>query len=379
MNTFDLFVDTNPTDLSIDRLIDLEFVVKKDWTHGGGFTGNINITNNGNFLQGWTIEFDADFDIYKIWNAEIVSHVGNRYVIKSRPGNSDVNIGETVTFGFNALVDHQTIVEPNNFIFNQQTVFSPQAIAVGFEQHDANTNYDLSMQRKDWNATWMNDSLMKDYAIITDTDAYSGEKSLRITYLSEMRTGGSAIWKLPAEKEYYLSYQVKFSDDFDFDGSKKSGGKLPGLAGAGGYCSGGQTCTGDNGFSSRYMWGKNGRAKLYLYHMDKPTKWGENFWFQGSDGNDKYFQQGQWHNLVQRVRINDGNQANGEIDVWMDGEQVLSIDELRFVTNNQGIDALLFSTFHGGNTDEWLPDHTVYSYWDDFIVSPNAADVGLVL
>ena len=378
MNTFDLFVDTNPTDLSIDRLIDLEFVVKKDWTHGGGFTGNINITNNGNFLQGWTIEFDADFDISKIWNAEIVSHVGNRYVIKSRPGNSDVNIGETVTFGFNALVDHQTIVEPNNFIFNQQKVLSPQAIAVGFEQHDADTNYDLSMQRKDWNATWMNDSLMKDYAIITDTDAYSGEKSLRITYLSDARTGGSAIWKLPAEKEYYLSYQVKFSDDFDFDGSKKSGGKLPGLAGAGGYCSGGQTCTGDNGFSSRYMWGKNGRAKLYLYHMDKPTKWGENFWFQESNGNDKYFQRGQWHNLIQRVRINDGNQANGEIDVWMDGEQVLSLDELRFVTNNQGIDALLFSTFHGGSTDEWLPDHTVYSYWDDFIVSPNAADVGLV-
>ena len=81
---------------------------------------------------------------------------------------------------------------------------------------------------------------------------------------------------------------------------------------------------------------------------------------------------------VQRVRINDGDRSNGEIDVWMDGERVLDLNELRFVTNNRGIDALMFSTFHGGSTDDWLPERTVYSYWDDFIVSPNAADVGLI-
>ena len=219
---------------------------------------------------------------------------------------------------------------------------------------------------------------MSGNAIIINSDIHGGDKSLRITHLSDARTGGGAIWRLPEANTYYLSYWVKFEDNFDFDGSRKSGGKLPGLAGAGGYCSGGQTCDGNNGFSARYMWGENGRARLYLYHMDKPTKWGENFWFQGSDGNDKYFQRGQWHNLVQRVRINDGNQSNGEIDVWMDGDRVLDLNELRFVNNNRGIDALMFSTFHGGSTNEWLPERTVYSYWDDFIVSPNAADVGLI-
>ena len=217
-------------------------------------------------------------------------------------------------------------------------------------------------------------------SVITDSESYSGDQSLRITHLPNETSGGSAVWDLPSENEYYLSYRVKFADNFDFDGSRKSGGKLPGLGGrdeGGDLCSGGKTCTGVNGFSSRYMWRKNGRAELYLYHMDKPDQWGERFYFEGSDGSEKYFQRGKWHNLIQRVKINDGNQSNGEVDVWLDGEQVLSIDDLRFVNNNQGIDSLYFSTFHGGSGSEWLPEREVYSYWDDFVVSTNAADVGL--
>ena len=81
--------------------------------------------------------------------------------------------------------------------------------------------------------------------------------------------------------------------------------------------------------------------------------------------------------MVQRVKANDGSQSNGELDVWMDGEQVLDMDGLRFMTNNQGIDTAYFSTFHGGYGSDWWPDHNVNAYFDDFVVSTNAADVGL--
>ncbi len=255
-----------------------------------------------------------------------------------------------------------------------------EVIEVGFENHLTGTKYVKTAQLRDWDVIGSKDSWMSK-AVITRQEASLGNKSLRITYLPEVRTGGSAVWNLPSKKEYYLSYRVKFADDFDFDGSGSSGGKLPGLGARGeqgDLCSGGQICNGDNGFSSRYMWREDGRAVLYLYHMDKPGKWGEDFQFKDSDGRKKFFERGKWHNLVQRVKINDGDQANGEIEVWMDDERVLSLNKLRFVTNNQGIDTLYFSTFHGGNTDKWLPDRTVYSYWDDFVVSPNAADVGLV-
>lgn len=256
---------------------------------------------------------------------------------------------------------------------------SSQVIEVGFENHAPGTKYNRASQTKDWDVIGSKESWMNK-AVITERQAHSGKKSLRITYLPDIRSGGSAVWNLPREKEYYLSYWVKFSDDFDFNGSKKSGGKLPGLGARDekhDLCSGGQICTGDNGFSSRYMWRDNGRAELYLYHMDKPDKWGEDFYFEGRDGSEKYFQQGKWHNLIQRVKINDGNQSNGEIDVWMDQERVLSIDQLKFVTNDQGIDSLYFSTFHGGSSRNWLPEREVYSYWDDFVISTDPADVAL--
>ena len=40
-------------------------------------------------LHGWTVEFDASFAISNIWGAEIVSHVGNHYVIRNLDWNSE--------------------------------------------------------------------------------------------------------------------------------------------------------------------------------------------------------------------------------------------------------------------------------------------------
>ena len=61
----------------------------------------------------------------------------------------------------------------------------------------------------------------------------------------------------------------------------------------------------------------------------------------------------------------------------MDKEQVLDIDNLKLVTDNHKVDAVYFSSFHGGSDSEWWPENDVYAYFDDFVVSTNAADVGL--
>ena len=81
--------------------------------------------------------------------------------------------------------------------------------------------------------------------------------------------------------------------------------------------------------------------------------------------------------MIQRLKINDSDTSNGEIEVWMDKEKVLDMDELRFVTNGRGIDQFYFNTFHGGNGSSWWPDQNVDAYFDDFIISTNPADVGL--
>ena len=55
--------------------------VMDNW--GSGFIGEMTVTAGFSALHGWTIEFDAPFAIANLWNAEIVSHVGNHYVIRN--------------------------------------------------------------------------------------------------------------------------------------------------------------------------------------------------------------------------------------------------------------------------------------------------------
>jgi len=75
------------------------FTVKDNW--GAGFVGSMALTPEA-ALNGWTIEFDASFDISNIWNAVIVSHVGDHYVIANAAWNGKVAADGTVEFGFQA-------------------------------------------------------------------------------------------------------------------------------------------------------------------------------------------------------------------------------------------------------------------------------------
>jgi hypothetical protein len=67
----------------------------------GGLQGEIAVTNDlSQTLNPWRIEFDYDRSITDIWDAKLVSHVGNHYVIESASYNKTLPVGQTVTFGF---------------------------------------------------------------------------------------------------------------------------------------------------------------------------------------------------------------------------------------------------------------------------------------
>jgi cellulase/cellobiase CelA1 len=79
----------------------LKFKVDSSWNTG--FTGSISLTNsNLNSMNGWTIEFDAPFEITNLWNGQIVSHVGNHYIIRNASWNGTVGPNGTASFGFQA-------------------------------------------------------------------------------------------------------------------------------------------------------------------------------------------------------------------------------------------------------------------------------------
>ena len=356
--------------------------ISQDWK--GGYKIEVDLTSEFD-TKDWNLSFELPHKIRDAYGVDLVDNGNGNYSISGQGNLQDLEPGETAKAIFVVDDNGQEATVPQFNTLMGAVISDPQpapkpsqlssnAISVGFENHANNTSYDNSAQGQDWDVDWSYQ--MDKYATISNQDAHSGNNSLRINYPANAQANTGAKWQIPGQQEYYFSYWLKFDADFDFDGPRHSGGKLPGL-GSGDLASGGNKPNGNNGFTSRYMWREDGKATLYLYHMDQPGTYGDDVSLTGADGNDKYFERGKWHNMVQRVKANDGSQSNGEVDVWMDGEQVLDLDGLKFMTGNQGIDTAYFSTFHGGSGSDWWPDHNVNASFDDFVVSTNAADVGL--
>ncbi|MBE9170987.1 cellulase family glycosylhydrolase [Pleurocapsales cyanobacterium LEGE 06147] len=114
----------NQTEL-LAKPIEFDFDVLNDWSQWGGFTGSLSFTNTGDSFKGWTIEFDAPFEIYEIWRGEIVSREGNRYVIKDASWTKDVDAGETIDFVFNARVPDKKVTAPSKYVLNGKSSESP--------------------------------------------------------------------------------------------------------------------------------------------------------------------------------------------------------------------------------------------------------------
>ena len=91
------------------------FRVTESWN--GGFLAEITVVNDATALQGWTLEFDAPFQIRGVWNAELVSQTGNHYVIRNAPWNGDIAPLGTTSFG----LDVAGSGAPMNFSVNGGT------------------------------------------------------------------------------------------------------------------------------------------------------------------------------------------------------------------------------------------------------------------
>jgi hypothetical protein len=78
----------------------LAYTVTSNW--GSGFNGAMTVTAGSSGLTSWTVEFDSTANITNIWNATIVSHVGNHYVVSNAAYNGQVGAGQSASFGFQA-------------------------------------------------------------------------------------------------------------------------------------------------------------------------------------------------------------------------------------------------------------------------------------
>ncbi|KAG8862228.1 hypothetical protein FRB96_001807 [Tulasnella sp. 330] len=172
-------------------------------------------------------------------------------------------------------------------------------------------------------------------------------------------------------KEILFSYAVYFEPGFEF----VRGGKLPGPYGGStpeiAYgCSGGRKEDRDQCFSLRLMWRRNGDGEIYAYlplteeNTDVlckvPPKSEQNPDYGFSVGRGAWrFKPGKWTVIAQRVKLNDIGVANGEIDIWANGEKVICATGIVIRENSDTVvRGAHFQTFFGGHQQEWASPKT---------------------
>lgn len=260
--------------------------------------------------------------------------------------------------------------EPEQAELDEAAALAAPFLSVGFESWSLGT-YTAARVRADWGTSPFDGVAQGRVEVAADPTGAAG-KAIRVKY---PRGGvgpaaGGAQWRasVPARNEMYASYRVYFPAGFN----PVKGGKLPGLCGGPDCPTGGVVPTGKNGFSARFMFRPNNRITLYLYHMDQPDQYGQDFQLAHT------FAYGQWHRITQRVKLNTPGQANGEVQVWVGTKQVLLLGNLRFRTETAvKIDRFYFSTFFGGNTPDWAPVKDEAVFFDQLKVADTAAGVGL--
>jgi hypothetical protein len=80
------------------------FTVLDNW--GTGFEAQLSLVNQQTTpVPNWNLAFDMSASISSIWDATIVSHTGNHYVIGNAGWNSNIAAGAAISFGFIAAPD----------------------------------------------------------------------------------------------------------------------------------------------------------------------------------------------------------------------------------------------------------------------------------
>jgi len=188
-------------------------------------------------------------------------------------------------------------------------------------------------------------------------------------------TGGSQwynLWNATDGSSFQtmlVSYEVAFDSGFNW----VKGGKLPGLRGGlnSTGCSGGNQATGQDCFSTRLMWRKNGSGEVYAYIppsndlcSNKNIKCNSDFGIsidRGSFG----FVGGQWNRVSLLVRLNDPpNVANGQVQLFYNDLQAINQTGLQIRSaSTVNINGFYFSTFFGGSDQSWATPVTTHTYY----------------
>lgn len=208
---------------------------------------------------------------------------------------------------------------------------------------------------------------LKDRARIVEVAG--GNRVLEVQYpkgeIGSQRSGASFVTRLKPTRKASLEYKFRFGPEFPFT----KGGKLPGLGAGGSRYTGGRPPGKEGGWSARLMWRREGELELYFYHPGMKSKFGESHLLGVKCEPEKEY--------CVRFEIDAGTEGkeNGRVEVFIDGESRIKLENLLLVGTEYGlVDSFLFSTFFGGNSEDWGPARDGVAVFDEFVYQSGGED-----
>lgn len=199
-------------------------------------------------------------------------------------------------------------------------------------------------------------------------------EAMKVTLEEGEHYGSNAYLKLPRRTEdAWVSYCMRFSETW----AAEVGGKLPGFAAfgnrfSGGY--GGKPSNGKNGWSARMLYGQFNQESnsipigQYIYHNgaeEDNSEFGDVDWHSLDEhrlfANSARLERGRWYAIKQHMVINDANEFNGEIEVWVDERLVYRRTGLNFTNARKYREIYRFwlNVYHGG-IETASDNHSIY-------------------
>lgn len=188
---------------------------------------------------------------------------------------------------------------------------------------------------------------------------------------------GDSSFSVQNAKEILFSYSAFFPDGYQFN----KGGKMPGIYG-GESLSAAKSCSGgskrDDCFSARLMWRTNGMGEFYNYFPPSATQPSDycstppmstcNPSYGDSIGRGSFtWSTGQWTTVAQRFKLNDVGSSNGEQELFVNGQSVLSLSGLQqSVSGSTTFYGIMAQSFFGGSDDSWASPQDQNIYFKDW-------------
>nr|WP_294897941.1 hypothetical protein [uncultured Pedobacter sp.] len=206
-----------------------------------------------------------------------------------------------------------------------------------------------------------------------DNRAEIVDKALRVKLMpGDVNQGFYPQFDIVDGTSYEVTFDIKFAKGFDWS----LGGKLGVGFGIGDVIAGGNATNG-NGGSARIMWNQTSTGKIifkpYLYYTGMPDQYGTNVVNSAFYPQTGSLKDDTWYTIKMRVKSNTDFNANGSIQVKINGLEILNSNTINWGDNTGGknkgwVKTLMFQTFRGGQGPDWESKVESYILYDNIKV-----------